>query len=247
MSLFVSLEGGEGSGKSTQAKRLHERLIREGYATLLVREPGTTLLGSYLRDWLKRQVRQGDSVSPVAELFLFEAARAELVTKVIRPYLDATPQGILITDRYMDSTTAYQAYGRRIDVKKVVEANAIATQGVFPDLTFLLDITPEQGLNRVRAKIGLEEGVLSSKTRMDAEGTRRFEEESLAFHHRVRRGYLKLAGEASSRWRLVDATQSENEVEEEIWVIMQETLAGLVSINEPGQADLLTANDYSEK
>lgn len=247
MPLFVSLEGGEGSGKSTQAKRLHERLVREGYTTLLVREPGTTSLGSYLRDWLKRQVRQDDSVSPVAELFLFEAARAELVTKVIRPYLDATPRGIVITDRYMDSTTAYQAYGRRIDVEKVVEANALATQGVVPELTFLLDIDPDQGLNRVRAKIGLEEGALSSKNRMDAEGTRRFEEESLAFHNRVRQGYLKLAGEGSSRWHSVDAAQSENEVAEEIWAVMQESLAGLISINELGQTDLFTARDYSEK
>ncbi|MDA1189566.1 MAG: dTMP kinase [Chloroflexi bacterium] len=240
MPLFLSFEGGEGSGKSTQAKKLYQRLIGQGYTALLVREPGTTPLGNYLRDWLKSQKRQEDAISPVAEMFLFEAARAELVAKVIRPYLSATPHGIVITDRYMDSTAAYQGYGRRIDLEKVTAANDLAVQGVVPDLTFLLDIPPEEGLNRVRAKVGLEEAGTGQVGRMDAEGTRRFEEESLAFHRRVRQGYLKLVKQSPERWRVVDAARSVHDIAEEIWTLLEKHLANLSIQHNDEQAGLFS-------
>jgi len=193
-----------------------------------------------LRDWLKSQKRQEDSISPIAEMFLFEAARAELVAKVIHPYLSTTPQGIVITDRYMDSTTAYQGYGRRIDLAKVATANELATQGIVPDITFLLDLPPEEGLNRVRSKIGLEEAKTGQVSRMDTEGTRRFEEESLAFHRRVRQGYGKLAKQSPARWRVVDAIRAEAEIAEEIWTLSKEHLADLSAQRSDEQADLFS-------
>ena len=128
MSLFISFEGGEGSGKTTQAEILARRLEKAGTSTLLVREPGTTALGVYLRDWLKRERRKGEAISSFAELFLFEAARAELFAKVIRPAL-ARDSSVIIADRFADSTTAYQGYGRRLSLESIDLVNRIATGG----------------------------------------------------------------------------------------------------------------------
>lgn len=238
MSLFVSFEGGEGSGKSTQAKLLRDRLSEAGHPVLLVHEPGTTPLGLYLREWLKRQTRQEDTISPSAELFLFAAARAELTAKVIKPFL-ARRGAVVLSDRYMDSTTVYQGHGRRIDLSKILVVNELATQGTVPDLTFLLDLSPEVGLARIRAKLTLEQGKETAHQRQDREGMRRFEEEALAFHRRVRDGYLKLAQQEPVRWRLLDATRPVDELAAVVWAEVEAHLRREPSGGEDVQPGLM--------
>ena len=188
MSLFISFEGGEGSGKTTQAELLRDRLAAEGRRTLAVREPGGTELGDYLRTWLKAT---GKPITPEAELFLFTAARSEVVRGVIRPALKSG--AIVIADRYADSTTAYQGYGRRLPLRAVRSANELATDGLWPHLTVLLDAPPKTTLHRVRLQSSLfdDQTRPETKARTDEGISRRFEQEEEAFHRRVREGYLK--------------------------------------------------------
>ena len=214
MSLFISFEGGEGTGKTTQAQLLRDRLTEQGYKCLLVHEPGGTPLGERLRPLIKGEI----SMSCGAELFLFSAARAELVSTVIKPSLKA---GItVITDRYVDSTTAYQGYGRRLSLEYVQAINALATQQVMPDLTLFLDVKPEDALKRlspIQVRLSLDESAAEIGGRQDDEGQRKFEEEAIEFHKRVRQGYLKLAKKEPDRWVIVDAVRSKEEVRETIW------------------------------
>ncbi|MCX7912940.1 MAG: dTMP kinase, partial [Dehalococcoidales bacterium] len=143
MSLFITFEGGEGSGKSTQVQRLYHRLCRAGFAVVLVREPGGTPLGERLGRLLKHSRRSEVAIAPVAELFLFNACRAQLVSDVILPALDRGE--IVLCDRYSDSTLAYQGYGRGLDLGTVRTVNRLATGRAIPDLTVLLDIPVEEG------------------------------------------------------------------------------------------------------
>ena len=196
MAPFITFEGCEGCGKSDQSRSLHKRLAEANIAAVLTQEPGGTPLGEGIARWLKWD---GDpDISPLAELLLFNASRAELVGKVLRPALDDGK--VAISDRYTDSTIAYQGYGRGLDLATVAAINDTATGGLKPDLTILLDVPPEEGLRR-------------------KEGTPRdrFEQEDIDFHRRVRDGYLKLAAAESSRWLVVDSTQSKDEVEQLIW------------------------------
>ena len=236
MSLFISLEGGEGCGKSTQAEILAQRLKQAGLRPVLVHEPGTTPLGWYLREWLKRQRRKKEeTISHAAELFLFAAARSELVAKVIRPELERG-NAVVIADRYADSTTAYQGYGRQLPQREINLLNGLATDGVMPDLTFLLDCPPLEGLQRVgsvQTRLPLDSGEASAASRMDEEGTRRFEEESLEFHERVRAGYLEIADRDPERWRVIDATRPIEEVGHAVWKHVRHKLAQ----NSAGRAD----------
>ena len=223
-SLFISFEGGEGSGKTTQAQRLHQRLTAAGTTAVLVKEPGTTELGEYLRSWLKREYRREDAVS---ELFLFAAARTELVARVIEPTLRGG-KSVVIADRYADSTRAYQGHGRRLPLDEVDAVNRLATGGMAPDLTFLLDCPPHRGLARVSSaqlKLGLEQSEETISGRVDMDGTQRFERESSEFHQRVRRGYLEMAKLEPGRWCVVDATRPVEEVGEMIWYEVRERLA----------------------
>jgi dTMP kinase len=217
MTLFVSLEGGDGSGKSTQADLLRKRFEEAGVDCLFVREPGSTPLGTYLREWLKRERSGDDDMSPVAELFLFEAARAELVQKVIRPALD--DGNVVVTDRYIDSSVAYQGYGRGLSVDMIRQVNEAATGGLVPGLTFLLDCLPEQALARTGVVKATNEA-----SRLDAPGTRRFEQESLEFHRRVRDGYRQIAEREPDRWHIIDATQTPEEISAVIWTTIQPLL-----------------------
>ena len=174
MSLFVSFEGGEGSGKTTQAGLLVQRLMDAGVSVLPVHEPGTTRLGWSIREWLKRGLLSEEPISRNAELLLFAAARAELVAKEIQPALrsDAT---VVVADRYVDSTTAYQGYGRGIAPEYIEAINKLATQGVMPQLTILLDCPPEDGLTRVgslQLSLPLESVESPDSVRRDREGTR---------------------------------------------------------------------------
>ena len=212
--LFISFEGGEGAGKSTQAKILHDSLGAAGIHVALVHEPGTTPLGSYLRDYLKSK----QPLSKEAELLLFEAARAELVVEKIRPGLD---QGlVVIADRFEASTIAYQGYGRNIDLKVIHYLNSFATSGRLPDLPFLLDLEPADGLRRKgnpQLALPLELGQASAAGPQDIEGHRRFEDESLQFHARIRRGFLTLARADPARWVIIDATLPAGEVSRLVW------------------------------
>jgi len=196
MALFITFEGGEGCGKSTQARALYARLSRLAIPSSLTLEPGRTSLGKKLAHWLKWA--QDTDMLPLTELLMFNASRAQLVTEVIQPSLKNGK--IVICDRYADSTTAYQSYGRGLDLEMVRAINNAATQGLQPDLTILLDISVEEGLARQRAK------------KQD-----RFEQEETAFHRRVREGYLKIASNDSQRWLVIDATQSKERIAEIIW------------------------------
>jgi dTMP kinase len=196
MSLFITFEGGEGCGKSTQAKLLYRRLKKLAVPVLFTHEPGVTPLGKKITRLLKWLPEIG--ISPVAELLLFNASRAQLVSKIIRPTLEKGQT--VICDRYADSTTAYQGYGREIDLKMVAAANKTGTLGLKPDLTILLDMPVRQGLSR---KLGKKQD--------------RFEMETAAFHQRVRDGYLKLAAAEPERWLVIDATKSKEEIAGIIW------------------------------
>ena len=219
--LFISFEGGEGAGKSTQAKVLHDRLWAAGIRVTLVHEPGTTSLGSYLRDYLKSK----QPLSEAAELLLFEAARAELVVEKIKPGLD---QGfVVIADRFEASTIAYQGYGRNIDFQVINYLNSFAASGRFPDLTFLLDLEPAEGLRRIgnlQLPLPLETGRPPAVVRQDIEGHRRFEDESFQFHTRIRKGFLTLARDDPARWVIIDAMPPEEEVSRLIWQHVAERL-----------------------
>jgi len=224
LSLFVSFEGGEGSGKTAQARLLADRLRQAGVQVLPVHEPGMTKLGERLRGWLKSEARE--SISPGAEVFMFAAARAELVARTLRPALDR-PGLVVVADRYADSTTAYQGYGRRLSLKDVEAVNRLATQGIMPDVTFLLDCPPEEGLRRTgtQASMALDSAGPRGPGRIDDEGTRRFERESLSFHRRVRDGYLKMARREPQRWQVIDATGPVEVIGEIVWARVQKLIA----------------------
>ena len=195
MSLFITFEGGEGSGKSVQARALYRRLDRLAIPALLTHEPGVTRLGERIARWLKWA---DTAISPPAELLLFNASRAQLVEEVIKPGLESGQ--VVICDRYADSTTVYQGYGRELDLTMVKTVNDAGTQGLKPDLTVFLDVPAEEGLGRKRDR------------KHD-----RFERENITFHHRVREGYLKLAQAEPERWLVIDAEKSKEEITEIIW------------------------------
>lgn len=191
-------EGVEGSGKTTQARLLYERLKRNKRAVIYTDEPGATLKGFQIRSILLE--RDGEELDPVAEFFLFEADRAHHISQVIRPNLE---KGFdVICDRFSASTFAYQGYGRGLAAKNLREmerADAFARQGIEPDLYILLDLDPAKGLRRIKG----------SKTR--------FEEERLEFHQKIRKGFLKQARENPKRWCVVDAAKSVDAIRETIW------------------------------
>ena len=196
MSLFITFEGGEGSGKSLQAQALHRKLNHLNVPVILVHEPGSTPLGERLTRLLKWA--QSTDISPLTELMLFNASRAQLLNEVVRPALKAGK--IVICDRYSDSTIAYQGYGRKIDIDTIKNINEIATGGLKPDLTVLLDIPVSEGFAR--------------KTGQTPD---RFEKEAQAFHQRVRKGYLRLAGEEPQRWLVIDASLPKEKIKQIIW------------------------------
>ncbi len=195
MALFISLEGCEGCGKSTQAKRLTAGLQRHGYRVTRTYEPGGTPLGEQLRRYLKKS--RDAAISAEAELLLFAAARSQLTRNVILP---ALKQGhVVICDRYAASTVAYQGYGRGLPLDTIATVNHLATGGLQPDLVLLLDMDPSRALQR-------------KKQPRD-----RFEHEVVEFHERVRYGYLELARSDPSRWTVIDASGSFARTTQYIW------------------------------
>jgi dTMP kinase len=196
--LFVTFEGVEGSGKSTQAALLCRRLEADGLRVVAVEEPGGTELGQRVREIVKH-ARQVPLV-PRSEVLLFLASRAQLVQSVVRPAL--ADGAVVVCDRFSDSTYAYQCYGRGLDLLAVRQANEFAVEGLHPDLTILLDLAPDRGLGR---KPGGEDVAWD-----------RFEREEIDFHRRVRDGYLELASQEPGRWHVVDACQPVAQIAEQV-------------------------------
>lgn len=184
--MFITFEGPEGAGKSTQLRALAQFLRDEGYDVLTTREPGGTAIGDQIRHVLHDTANA--AMSPTAEMLLYSASRAQLVAEVIRPALAAG--SVVLCDRYADSTMAYQSYGRGLDREMVAALTRIATGGLRPDLTLLLDLDVERGLARRR-----DEG----------EEMNRLDLETVEFHRRVRAGYRVLAAADPARWLLIDA------------------------------------------
>jgi dTMP kinase len=183
---FIVLEGGEGAGKSSVQRTLGERLRADGVDVVETREPGGTTLGERIRELVLAQRALDD---PMAELLLFEAARVHLVATVVRPALERG--ALVLCDRFAASSIAYQGYGRGLGREIVERTNSIATGGLTPDLTLLLDLSADSGLAR-RAREG---------------SSNHFDAADLAFHERVRAGFLELARESRATWRVIDASQ----------------------------------------
>lgn len=220
--LFIAFEGGEGAGKTTQAQLLYDALQELGRPVDLVREPGGTDLGEYLRDYLKSE----RPLTPEAELLLFAAARVELAVNRIKPALAAG--GIVIADRFGASTVAYQGYGRGLDLGVISALNGFATVGCRPDLILLLDVEPTVGLRRtVGHQMAFGENLFRDLIPLhrNAEG-RRFEDLALEFHERVRQGFREQAANAPERWAVIDAAPSIEQVWAQVWGQVEGRLEG---------------------
>ncbi len=195
---FITFEGGEGAGKSTQLTRLAERLRVAGETVLSLREPGGTPFGEKMRDLLKQP---GSAIQPAAEALLFASCRAQLVAEVIAPALAAGK--VVLCDRFIDSTVAYQSGGRGLDRALIESANRLACGTVRPDLTVLLDLDPTRGLGRASVR--------------DHGQADRFEVLGAEFHRKVRELYHALAKEEPGRFFVVDAARPPEAVEQEVW------------------------------
>ncbi len=196
MKNFITLEGPEGGGKSTQAKRLVDHLQAQGHEVLLTREPGGTEIGDQIRQVIMSL--ENKSMSPEAEFLLFSASRAQVVRELIEPQLERG--GFVVCDRFYDSSLAYQGYGHELDLELLRTITGFVSGGLVPDLTFLLDLTSELGLER----------------RKQGGRWNRLDDYDLAFHERVREGYHRLAELDPDRWVQIDAAQTEDEIQAEI-------------------------------
>jgi dTMP kinase len=205
--LFITFEGTEGCGKSTQIQALAARLQQAGRRVLQTREPGGTPLGEAVRNLLQHDPA-GDKMTPEAELLLFTASRAQLTRERILPALDNNQ--IVLCDRFMDSTTAYQGGARNIAPEAVAAINRFAVGQAIPDLTILIDLSPEIGMARVRAR---------SNGQLD-----RMEQEAIEFFHAVRAGYLTLAQAEPARFLVLDGNQPVDTLEQQIWAAVQQRL-----------------------
>ena len=230
--MLITFEGGDGSGKTTQAALLAERLRRDGYEdVVLLREPGGTRLGTVLGEWVKGRGEQRMRLTPLAEMFLFAASRAQLVEEVIGPAL-LRPGAVVICDRYMDSTTAYQGFGRGIDLAVVRAANEFAVGECVPDLTLLLDLSAEEARRRLVARRdGGHQAALEADPRDGGPprvGARRaFEDDRPAFQARVCEGYRLMAAEEPERWRVLDAAMPEGEIADRVRTLAEAALTGI--------------------
>jgi len=205
--MFITFEGPDGSGKTTQISLLADFLRRQGYSVITTREPGGTEIGDQIRSCL-HDVRNAN-MTPTAEILLYSASRAQLVQETILPALQGG--AFVICDRFADSTIAYQGYGRGLDLEALTYITRFATGDLRPDLTFLLDMDVEAGINR-RAVGGDE------MNRMDLQ--------EASFHRRVRQGYLQLVAEQPARWVVVDADRAVDDVQATIRREMHRHLSG---------------------
>ena len=199
--LFITFEGGEGAGKTTQINRLAQSLTNQGLKVITTREPGGTPEGEKIRDLIVQ--REGGKWSPVSETLLLFAARSLHVQRVIKPALD--DGHIVICDRFTDSTRAYQGYGHGLEMKIIEDLNQTVLKGLEPDLTFILDIEPKAGLSRSERRLASE--ALDIKQKED-----RFESLDLSFHEKLRKGFLEIADNNKERCVVLDASKSLKEI-----------------------------------
>jgi dTMP kinase len=199
---FISLEGPDGAGKTTQLKLLSKYLDSINCQYIITRDPGGTPLGKQIR---RIVLHSETAIDPTAELLLYQADRAQHVSEIIAPSLS---KGLVVLcDRYVDSSLAYQGYGRNIDLALIRQLNEIATGGLMPELTILFDIDSEAGLSRLHPS-----------------GHDRLECEAMDFHKRVRNGYLELSRQEPHRWRVIDASRAMSAVQEDLQSIVAEKL-----------------------
>ena len=202
--LFITFEGSEGCGKSTQIRRMAEFLESLGNEVVVLREPGATPIGESIRNLLQYDAA-ASAMTPEAELLLFAASRAQLVREVIRPAL--TRRAVVLCDRFLDSTTVYQGVARDLDSGEVSRINDFAVGGTLPDLTLLLDLDAAEGRRRAATRNGPAD---------------RMEQERESFYEAVRQGYLKLAAENAGRFAVIDASSDEERVESAIKKVLLE-------------------------
>ena len=215
MSLFVTFEGPDGAGKTTQIQLLTGHLQSQGYDVLCTREPGGTAIGDQIRQIL--HAVDNTAMSPAAEILLYSASRAQLVAQVIKPALAAG--GIVLSDRYADSTYAYQGYGRELDLTALKMITEFATQNLRPDLTIYLDLPVEAGLKRKRQANIAGEGEWN-----------RMDQLTLDFHRRVRQGYLTMAQAEQTRWLVIDAEQSIGQIQRVICSAVAKKIAQFLEV-----------------
>lgn len=211
--MFITFEGPEGSGKTTQIGLLANYLTGRSFNVLHVREPGGTPIGDQIRQVLHDMKNQ--AMDPRAELLLYSASRAQLVAQTIRPHLAAG--GIAICDRYADSTMAYQGYGRSLDLDQLRQITLFATGGLTPDLTLFLDIDPGVGLARRHA---------------NGEEWNRMDAQAIEFYHRVREGYTRLMAAEPGRWIKIDALQPVETIHASIRAVVEERIKNRLSPTE---------------
>jgi dTMP kinase len=210
LSLFITFEGVEGSGKTTQIQRLKKYLTQKGILCKVTREPGGCPIGEKVRKILLNPDHH--EMVPTTELLLYEAARAQHVKEVIKPFLKKG--GIVLCDRFSDATLAYQGYGRRIDLKWIDRLSHLSSQGIKPDVTFLLDCPSDVGLKRA----------LQRNRTLKQEREERFEREEIQFHQRVRKGYLAIAKKEPRRVKVIDTREGEEKVFQKIRKIVDNLL-----------------------
>ena len=210
MSLFITFEGVEGSGKTTQIERLKKYLIHKGIPCRVTREPGGSSIGEKIRKILLNP--DHCEMSPLTELLLYEASRAQHMREVVIPLLKK--DGVVLCDRFSDASIAYQGYGRAVDLKWVERLNRLASDGIKPDLTFLLDCPSALGLKRA----------LQRNQRLKNEKEERFEREKIQFHHRVRRGYLSIAKKEPDRVKVINTRKGEEKVFQKIRRIVDQVI-----------------------
>lgn len=202
--LFITVEGTDGSGKTTQIKLIEEYFIQKGYEVVLTREPGGTRISELIRDMILDPANT--DIFPLTEMILYAASRAQHVAEVIKPAIESGK--IVICDRFVDSSYAYQGGGRGVDLKVVADVNRAAIDGMVPDITFFLDLDPKVSLQR----------------RLASTGADRIEQEKMDFHLRVYEGYKNMALLFPSRIKTIDAAQSINEIFSEIKEYLEELL-----------------------
>ncbi len=202
--ILITLEGPDGSGKTTNFHKLIRRLMEEGYGVVGVREPGGTRIGDKVRGILLDP--ESIEMGPRSEFFLFGATRAQVVGEVIRPALKRGD--IVLCDRFSDSTTVYQGYARGLPMEMIQEINMFATGGLVPDLTLLFDLPVEISIER------------------KGDDLDRIEQEKFGFYEKVRAAYLKMAEAEPERWRKIDGNRSREEVWQDVWGVVSSFLAG---------------------
>lgn len=217
--LFITFEGTEGSGKSTQMRLLVERLRSESYVVVENQEPGGTAIGREIRRVLLNP--ENDEMAPVTELLLMFASRAQAAAEVIQPNLSRGL--VVVSDRFTDSTLAYQGEARGLGFEKVLEAHRLALGSLFPDLTICIDLELEAGLARARHRNLLQAGN-TPEDRLDLQ--------SLDFHHRVRDGYAKIAQLEPQRFRIVNGYGDPDQVAERVWAEVKPALARIARMTQ---------------